>query len=128
MKIKKEEIPVRMESPGTIIRSLPGYGGMAVAFNEVPGGTDFSPLLKGLAHDSCHCPHWGYIVEGELTVKYDNGTEELLTAGDVFYLPPGHTAMVGKDLKFIEFSPEKEFGEVWDHIGKKVAEMQKQNA
>lgn len=128
MKIKKEEIPVRMESPGTIIRSLPGYGGMAVAFNEVPGGTDFSPLLQGLAHDSCHCPHWGYIVEGELTVKYDNGTEELLTAGDVFYLPPGHTAMVGKDLKFIEFSPEKEFGEVWDHIGKKVAELQKQNA
>lgn len=128
MKIKKEEIPVRMELPGTIIRSLPGYGGMAVAFNEVPGGTDFSPLLQGLAHDSCHCPHWGYIVEGDLTVKYDNGTEELLTAGDVFYLPPGHTAMVGKDLKFIEFSPEKEFGEVWDHIGKKVAELQKQNA
>lgn len=128
MKIKKEEIPVRMEGPGTIIRSLPGYGGMAVAFNEVPGGTDFSPLLQGLEHNSCQCPHWGYIVEGELTVKYDNGTEELLTAGDVFYLPPGHTAMVGKDLKFIEFSPEKEFGEVWDHIDKKMAELQKENA
>lgn len=128
MKIKKEEIPVKMESTGTVIRSLPGYGGMAVAYNEVPGGTDFSPLLAGLANNSCHCPHWGYVVEGELTVKYDNGTEDHLTAGDVFYLPPGHTAMVGKNLKFIEFSPEKEFKEVWDHIFQRMAALQKENA
>ena len=31
MKIKKEEIPVTMESPGTTMRALPGYGGMMVA-------------------------------------------------------------------------------------------------
>lgn len=40
MKIKKEEIPVAMQAPGTIMRRLPGYGGMTVAFNEVPAGTD----------------------------------------------------------------------------------------
>ena len=124
MKIKKEDIPVKMEAPGTIIRCLSGYGGMAVAFNEAPAGTDFRPLLQGLAHDSCHCPHWGYVVEGEMLIKYDNGTEETISAGEMFYLPPGHTAIVNKDLKFIEFSPEKEFTEVWDHIGNKLAEMQ----
>lgn len=127
MRIKKEDIPVKMESPGTTIRCLSGYGGMAVAFNEVPAGTDFGPLLQGLANDSCHCPHWGYVVEGEIQVKYDNGTEETVSAGDLFYFPPGHTAIVSKDLKFIEFSPEKEFTEVWDHIGRKVEEMQKEN-
>jgi hypothetical protein len=123
MKIKKEQIPVTMEAPGTIMRGLPGYGGMAVAFNEVPAGTDFSPLLQGLKNDSCHCPHWGYLVDGEMLVKYDDGTEERLTAGDVFYLPPGHTALVEKDLKFLDFSPEKELKEVMDHIAKKLAEF-----
>ncbi|RYG53155.1 MAG: hypothetical protein EOO01_05095 [Chitinophagaceae bacterium] len=121
MKIKKEDIPVTMEAPGTTMRGLPGYGGMTVAFNEIPAGTDFSPLLEGLKNNSCHCPHWGYVVEGELLIKYDRGTEELLTGGDVFYLPPGHTAVVMKDLKFLDFSPEKELNEVMNHIAKKLA-------
>lgn len=42
MKIKKENIPVTMEGPGTIMRGLPGYGGMTVAFTELPAGTDFT--------------------------------------------------------------------------------------
>ena len=45
MKMKKEDIPVTMEAPGTIMRGLSGYGGMTVAFNEIPAGTDMSPLL-----------------------------------------------------------------------------------
>ena len=123
MKIKKEDIPVTMEAPGTTMRGLSGYGGMTVAFNEIPAGTDFSPLLQGLKNNSCHCPHWGYVVDGELLVKYDNGTEESLTKGDVFYLPPGHTAIVVKDLKLLDFSPEKELNEVMSHIAKKMAEF-----
>lgn len=123
MKIKKEDIPVTMQASGTIMRRLPGYGGMTVAFNEVPAGTDFSPLLQGLKNDSCHCPHWGYVVEGVIRVKYDDGEEEVVSAGDVFYLPAGHTALVEKDLKYLEFSPEKEFKEVMDHIAEKVAEL-----
>jgi Cupin domain len=125
MKIKKEAIPVTMESPGTIMRALPGYGGMTVAFNEIPGGTDLSPLLEGLKNNSCQCPHWGYILEGELLLKYDNGSEEKLTTGDVFYFPPGHIAIVEKDLKIIDFSPEKELNEVMDHIAKKMAQLSK---
>ncbi len=31
MRIKKEEIPVTMQAPGTIMRGLPGWGGMTVA-------------------------------------------------------------------------------------------------
>ena len=121
--MKKEDIPVTMEAPGTTMRGLPGYGGMTVAFNEIPAGTDFSPLLQGLKNNSCHCPHWGYVLEGDLLVKYDNGRKETLTAGDVFYLPPGHTAIVVKDLKFLDFSPEKELNEVMSHIAKKMTEL-----
>ena len=123
MKINKEDIPVAMEAPGTIMRNLKGYGGLTVGFNELPAGTDFGPLLQGLKNDSCQCPHWGYMVEGELQVKYDDGSEETITAGDVFYMPPGHIAVVTKDMKFLDFSPEKELDEVLDHIGKKMMEF-----
>jgi len=41
----------------------------------------------------------------------------------VFYLPPGHIAIVAKNLKFLDFSPEKELTEVMSHIAKKMAEF-----
>jgi hypothetical protein len=125
MKIKKEEIPITMQAPDTIMRGLPGWGGMTVAFNEMPAGTDISPLLQGLKNNSCQCPHWGYILQGELLMKYDDGTEEKLTTGDVFYMQPGHTAIVNQDTKLIDFSPQRELKEVMDHIAKKMAEFSK---
>jgi ribosomal protein L16 Arg81 hydroxylase len=59
-----------------------------------------------------------------MLVKYDNGKEEVLQAGDIFYLPPGHTGIVQENLKLIDFSPTKEFNEVMEHIGKKMAEFE----
>jgi hypothetical protein len=123
MKLKKENIPVVMEAPGMVMRSLAGLGEMTVVYHELPKGTDFTPLLKGLNNDSCHCPHWGYIFEGTFRFIYDDGKEELFEAGDIFYAHPGHTALVDKDLKFIDFSPTKELGEVMANVGRVMSEM-----
>lgn len=123
MKINKNDIPVTMQAPGTIMRAYDGFGNMTVAFNDLPKGTDLAPLLYGLENNSCQCPHWGYVVEGALLVNYDDGKEDLLQAGDVFYLSPGHTGVVQEDLKFIEFSPTREFNHVMEHIGKRMAEL-----
>ena len=112
-----------MTAPGTTMRAHAGWGGMTVAFNEIPAGTDLSPLLQGLKNNSCQCPHWGYVLEGEITMKYDDGVEEKLQEGDVFYMQPGHTATVGKNLRLIDFSPERELNEVMSHIAKKMAEF-----
>lgn len=123
MRIKKEDIPVVMEAPGTAMRVMAGFGEMTVAYNQFPKGTDLGPLLEGLKNDSCPCPHWGYVVEGAMRMTYDDGAVELLEAGDVFYMPSGHTGIVEKDLKIIDFSPQKEFDELLEHVGKKMAEM-----
>ena len=123
MKIKKEDIPVIMESHGTVMRKLSGLGNMDVNYHELPEGTDFTPLLKGLPNNSCHCPHWGYIFEGAFRFIYDDGTEEVFEDGDVFYAPAGHTAIVDKDLKFIDFSPTKELTEVLTNVVKVMGEM-----
>ena len=89
----------------------------------MPKGTDFTPLLKGLNNNSCHCPHWGYVLEGAMKVIYDDGNEEVISKGDVYYLPAGHTAIVQDDIKLVDFNPAREFKEVMDHVGKKMAEM-----
>jgi hypothetical protein len=123
MKLKKENIPIVMEAPGMVMRSLAGLGEMTVVYHELPKGTDFTPLLKGLANDSCHCPHWGYIFEGTFRFIYDDGKEGLFEAGDIFYAHPGHTAIVDNDLKFIDFSPTKELGEVMANVGRVMSEM-----
>ena len=123
MKIKKEDITITMEAPDTIMRAQKGLGGFTVAYHELPKGTDFTPLLKGLANDSCHSPHWGYLFDGAVRVIYDDGKEELIEAGDAFYMPPGHTAIVEKNAKLFDFSPTKELNEVMENVGKRMAEL-----
>ena len=54
-----------MQAGDMIMRAQADCGGITIGFNELPKGTDFTPLLKGLNHDSCHCPHWGYVIEGK---------------------------------------------------------------
>ena len=121
MKIQKEDLPVIMEAPGTVMRKLSGLGEFDVSFHELPRGTDFTPLLKGLPNDSCHCPHMGYIFEGRFRLIYDDGTEEVFAKGDIYYAPAGHTAVVDEDVKFLEFSPSKPHGEVLAHVNKVMA-------
>jgi hypothetical protein len=123
MKLKKEDIPVIMQSPGTIMRAQPNFGEMTVVYHELPEGTDFTPFLKGLDNDSCHCPHWGYILQGAFRFIYDDGSEEVFETGDLFYAPAGHTAIVEEDLKFIDFSPTKETDEVLANVFKKMDEL-----
>lgn len=123
MKINKQNIPVAIEAPETTMRTQDNFGAMTVCYNEFPKGADFTPLLNGLENDSCHSPHWGYVLSGKLMVKYDDGTQEMLTDGDLYYLPNGHTVIVQEDFKAIEFSPSKEFNEVITHVGKKMAEL-----
>jgi hypothetical protein len=123
MKMKIEDLPVLMEGPGTVMRRQTGLGNLDAGYIELPKGTDFTPLLKGLSNDSCCCSHWGYVFEGEFRIIYDEGSDELLTKGDVFYLPPGHTAIVEEDLKCLMFSPDKDHGDVLDHAMKMMAEL-----
>ena len=111
MKIAKTSIPVIINIPGATARQkldfgdATGYGAIAGEYFSLGAGTDIAPLLKGLEGDLCQSPHWGYLIEGEITVTYSDKQEETISAGDLFYWPPGHTLRVGKDAEIILFSP-----------------------
>jgi hypothetical protein len=55
-------------------------------------------------------------------VRYTNDTEEVISAGEIFYLLPRHTAWLEEESAFVEFSPNKEYDEVL-HVLKKASEM-----
>ncbi len=93
----------------------------SVAYVQLKAGADATPLLEGLPNDQCGCPHWGYMLEGAIHVRYSDGKEEVCRAGEMFYWPGGHTVWVEEDTSFVEFSPRKQLKEVYDHIGKKVS-------
>ena len=81
---------------------------MAGEHFSVAAGTDIAPLLKGLQDNLCQSPHWGYLIEGEITVTYTDGSKESVNSGDPFYWPPDHTVAVTQDAEIILSSPQKE--------------------
>lgn len=127
MRIAKENIPVRIDVPGAVARQTTnfgdatGYGMISGEYFSLGAGTDISPLLQGLQGDLCQSPHWGYLLQGQLTVTFAAGTQEVVNKGDLFYWPPGHTVKVGEDAEVILFSPQKEHSEVIDHMLGKMA-------
>jgi hypothetical protein len=112
-----------------MLENLPStWAGMIVSYLEVPAGTDFTPLFKGLPDDKCHAPHWGYTLKGTLYVGYADGTEEMLKAGEACYLPPGHTVWTtDEDAALVLFSPEKEEIEVMEHAQKRQEELSRES-
>jgi hypothetical protein len=126
VKIAKQDIPVKISVPGAIARQqlefgdATGYSKMAGEYFSFGAGTDLAPLLEGLENNLCQSPHWGYLIEGEITVTYTDGRQEIVSGGDLFYWPPGHTVKAGKSSEVILFSPQVEHCKVVNHVHKQL--------
>ncbi len=126
MRIARDDVPVRIDVPGATARQQPdfgdvtGYGKMGAEYFSFGAGTDITALLHGLKGDSCQSPHWGYVIEGAITAVYSGGAEETSRTGDLFYWPPGHSVRAEQDTDIVMFSPQKEHGEVIEHIRRQV--------
>ena len=126
MRVAKENVDVRMEIPGVVIRQRQNFGDVR-GFDTISGecftlaaGVDTTPLFRGLDGDLCQCPHWGFVVRGEITTTDANGGRETVTTNDLFYWPPGHNVKVNADAEIIMFSPQREHSRVIDHMIEKV--------
>ncbi|MCU1381940.1 MAG: hypothetical protein JWL71_637 [Acidobacteria bacterium] len=126
MRVAKDSVDVRMEIPGAIIRQRTGFGTVR-GFDQISGeyfslsaGVDTTPLFQGLEGDLCQCPHWGFVLRGQLTTTDASGAQETVNANDLFYWPPGHNVKVTADAEIIMFSPQREHSAVIDHMIAKV--------
>ncbi|QLK26261.1 cupin domain-containing protein [Natrinema zhouii] len=124
----KEELTVVMETPDAVVQHQTGFGAateydnLAAEHFQLSAGTDLTPLLEGLHEDTCQCPHWGYVIDGAISVRYSDESEEVNRAGDLVYWPPGHTLWVDEDTEFILFSPHEDHTAVFEHMATKMGE------
>lgn len=122
MKISKDEIEVKMEIPGAIVRQrtdfgdATGLGKISGEYFSLSAGVDTTPLFMGLKDNLCQCPHWGYLLSGQMTATNSEGVQEIVNAKDLFYWPPGHNIKVNEDAEIILFSPQKEHTQVINHM------------
>jgi hypothetical protein len=119
VKQDKTTLPTRLEANGVCIQAH-DWSELNVARVRFPKGADATPLLVGLPGNLCQCPHWGLVVKGSIHVRYADGSEEVVRAGEVYYWPPGHTVWVDEDYEAVEFSPARPMGEVIDHLNAKL--------
>lgn len=79
------------------------FGDYTVNFVTIRQDVDLTPMLKGLPHDSCQCPYWGYRFAGQLKVR-DADHDEVIEPGDS-YMGPGHVPAAVAGSEFVQFSP-----------------------
>jgi len=126
MRVAKDDVDVRMEIPGAVIRQRTGFGdvsgytGISGEYFTLSAGVDTTPLFQGLDGNLCQCPHWGFVLRGRLTTTDAQGAQETVTTNDLFYWPPGHNVKVDADAEIVMFSPQREHSRVIDHMIEKV--------
>jgi hypothetical protein len=114
-----QDLPIRLQAPGAVVRSTP-WDSLLAEHMQFAAGTDLTPLLQGLPGDLCECPHWGYVLKGSMHVRYTGGEQEHVPAGHLFHLHSGHTVWTDEDLEMVLFShPSHE--KVFQHIEKQLA-------
>ena len=100
---RKDEATLLMDEPEVSGRyiELDDY---TVSFESFHTEMDPAPLFQGLPDDRCQCPRWGTVISGKLEVRYADRTE-IFTAGDVYYIAPGHLPWPHAGTEVVEFSP-----------------------
>lgn len=79
-------------------------GGMVIAIEHWNAGLDTAAMFADLPDGACQEQHWGYVLCGQVTMRYTDGTSETLSAGQAYFIRPGHNAHVDEDVDLVEFT------------------------
>jgi hypothetical protein len=96
------ELAVDLDDLGRQNRAVDG--GMVIALESWRAGLDTGEMFAELPDGACQEPHWGYVLSGAVTMRYTDGTSETLSAGQAYYIRPGHNAHVDTDVELVEFT------------------------
>ena len=70
------------------------WGDMEVGYTTLDSTLDCTEQYKwgGLPGGVCPCPHYGYLFEGRIRVKYPDSDwpDEVIEAGEAYFVPSGH--------------------------------------
>ena len=90
MRVSKEQVNIKLQIPGAVIRQhkdfgdATGLGKICCEYFSLSAGVDTTPLFQGLEGNLCQSPHWGYVLQGQLTTTDAAGEKETVNANDLF--------------------------------------------
>ncbi len=91
------------------------WGDMDVGWEGWQAGRDSTEAFKILPGGSCQVPHWGYMIKGRVRVKYGDH-DEVINAGEAFYMQPGHIPVTEEDCEMVWFAPKGETKKVMEML------------
>ena len=93
-------------------------GGMTIGRATYEPGWRWSEHVgKAIGADLCEVEHVGLVLSGSATAAMRDGQVTVMTAGDAFYIPPGHDSWVVGDDPYVSL-----------HIGGAEAYARKEGA
>ena len=122
MRGSREDLPATLETDEAVVREAE-WADIHVGFETYNEEFDLAPLLKGLPNDMCQCPHYGYVMKGRMRVKHADH-EEVVNAGDAYYIAPGHAPIMEAGTEIVEFSPKDEYQKTMEVAERNLATMQ----
>ncbi|HEY6494820.1 MAG TPA: hypothetical protein VIZ43_16225 [Trebonia sp.] len=95
---------------------MPGYVGrwlevdrLHFAFERCAAGSNIDHLIAIFPNAACPVSHWGYIYSGKVRVEYVDQPEEIFSAGDLFFVPPGHRPYMLEDTELLQVTDKDDF-------------------
>lgn len=76
--------------------------------------------LRGYPTVCAQTVDWGCVLKGRMRVKSAEG-EELISAGDAFYLSPGHVPSFVEDIEVVEFSSKADYQTTLEVAARNIA-------
>ncbi len=104
------------------------WGDMEVGYTTLDSTLDCTEQYKwgGLPGGVCPCPHYGYLFEGRIRVKYPDSDwpDEVIEAGEAYFVPSGHVLVYELEkTRCFELNPAHALGSCLDAMQKAVLKM-----
>ena len=114
---KSFDNPDEVKAPEKTNAQVLNFGSVSAIKLTLQPGWSWSGCIKPhVGGESCQAGHVGTIIQGALRVRHDDGTEEIIKAGEAYTIAPGHDAWVEGDeeLKALEFNNTGKTYAVWE--------------
>jgi hypothetical protein len=104
------------------------WGDMEVGYTTLNSTLDCTEQYKwgGLPGGVCPCPHYGFLFEGRIRVKYPDTDwpDEVIEAGEAYFVPSGHVLVYETDkTRCFELNPAHALGSCLDAMQRAVIKM-----